>query len=219
MVDAEIDAALDAFESCAAGDGLCAVACVGTDPDCTTTCGDGRCVGNAGELCNNCNADCKTMNPVCGNGACDPGEAMYCFADCGPAPWPWTADQDALFTLINQTRTAGVTCPGGSFATAPAVSRDPVIEASEHAYVWEIAHQGYYESTGMTCDGRTGVQRAMANNFNAFMFVVDVATPQDAMNYFVTTATTCALLMDPSFTVAGAAVAKDAHLGYEIVLR
>src|SRR5262245_12405958 len=45
---------------------VCLVACVGLDSDCDTTCGDGTCVGNAGEMCNSCQSDCMTTNLVCG---------------------------------------------------------------------------------------------------------------------------------------------------------
>ena len=44
----------DGGDPCEAGDGVCRVSCLAVDPDCTTTCGDGLCVGNAGESCKTC---------------------------------------------------------------------------------------------------------------------------------------------------------------------
>src|SRR5512146_1435669 len=55
-------------------DGFCAPGCGAADPDCPTACGDGICVGNAGELCTTCAAGCRTTANVCGNGTCGPGE-------------------------------------------------------------------------------------------------------------------------------------------------
>jgi len=63
------------------------------DPDCASAeddneapegpvCGDQNC--EAGEDCNNCEADCGACPPVCGNGDCEAGEdCASCVEDCG----------------------------------------------------------------------------------------------------------------------------------------
>jgi hypothetical protein len=134
--------------ACAGGDGECLVSCVDTDPDCMTTCGDGVCVGNAGELCGNCEADCKTMVAVCGNGACEAGEAPDCFADCGPTPWTWLAEEQEMLDRINAGRTNGTACPGGSMTTAPALTRDAALVTTVHEWVWELSHHDFFISGG-----------------------------------------------------------------------
>ena len=79
------------------------------DTDSPGFCGDGVCSADEGEGCTTCPADCDTTAPVCGNGACDPGELGVCEADCGPNPWPtsWENDAFAAFDEINALRAVG----------------------------------------------------------------------------------------------------------------
>jgi hypothetical protein len=213
----------DSFTSCAGGDSICLVSCVGTDPDCTTTCGDGTCVGNAGELCATCAGDCATMSPVCGNGACDPGESSWCFADCGPTPWTWSSDDQQLLDLVNTARTGGTMCPGTSMVvTAPALVLDPTIRDGAHEFVWEISHQQFYSMSpiGQTCNGRSWNQRAASyGNYDAWIVQYALTTTQAAVDSWLASTTGCPILMNASLTVAGPGVAFDARPGYVMVFK
>lgn len=206
--DAMIDAAM---VSCAGGDSICNVMCTVADPDCTTTCGDGICVGNIGELCRNCPADCATTNPVCGNGACDPREsAATCIADCGPSPWPWDADEQAIITMINSVRTAGYTCLGGALTTAPAMIFTPALRPGTREWVWEYAHQGW--NMDPPCNGRTIVDRGYALGASgtfAFAYSFGVRTVGDAMAFWLNDVMTCNAIMDSQYTTIAVGAAHD----------
>ena len=205
--------------TCVAGDGLCTVECVGVDPDCVTTCGDGRCVGNAKELCSVCAADCATLDPVCGNGACDPGErAAHCVADCGPDPWPWSGDEDQLVALINQTRTAGFQC-ASMVETAPELAIDATMQPSAREWAWELAHQQFFDPSGGACNGRSLADREAAAGFAGYLSASGYTTVQDVLAAWLADPAQCAIVMSPVPTQIFVAIGRDVDAAYIIELR
>lgn len=212
---------IDAPPLCIDNDNVCLFGCVMMDADCNTTCGDGKCVGNANELCNSCNLDCKTMAAVCGNGACDSGEAAAgCYADCGPALWKWTAEEAMLIDLINTTRTGGKKCPGpGGIVTAPALTVDPALQPHAHEWAWEIAHQNFWTADGQACNGRTYMQRELQGGFTQFITAFGFATVTDAFNDWLSTEGNCNIVMDAGYTSMNVGVAIDLQKGYVFVVK
>jgi hypothetical protein len=191
---------------------------VNTDPDCATTCGDGRCDGNAGELCGACPADCATVDPVCGNGACELDELDGgCVADCGPVPWPWTTEEDELVALVNDVRVAGYTC-----TTTPAMSAalvvDPALEPAAREWAWELAHHRFFEPAGGACNGRTAADREVAGGFTGYLTATGYPRARDVLTAWLADPNQCAILMSAVPTHAFAAIAHDADAGYVLVL-
>jgi len=201
--------------TCAAGDDVCFPSCVGTDSDCITTCGDTRCVGNSGELCGNCMTDCA-IPTGCGNGACEIGveDGTTCPADCGPMPWSWTADEQALETEINNRRVGGVTCPGdGSPRFASALAVGPaLLRLGAREYAWEIAHHQYYPGNSIACNGRTFAQRQtpFGGNGGASYNGLATTTVTAVVNSWAANMNLCPVLMATNRTQFGVAVAHDA---------
>jgi hypothetical protein len=217
--DAPGDAAADApMGACAGGDNKCLVSCVGMDPDCMTTCGDGRCVGNAGELCPMCAADCATTMPVCGNGQCQAGESPDCFADCGPAPWTWAAEEQQLMTLVQNARTNGFACPGMASVTRPAYTVLPALLPAAREWVWEMSHHNYFGGTNQeSCNGRTIMQRQQQGGFTGYVRSAGYATVQDAFNNWMSSTNLCPIVMSTA-TRAAIAVSFDTRKAYLLVL-
>ena len=217
--DASSDAPTDAsMNACAGGDNTCLVSCVGSDPDCMTTCGDNRCVGNAGELCGNCMADCATTSVVCGNAQCQPGESPSCFADCGPMPWTWAAEEQQLLTLVQNARTNGTTCPGGSMVTRPAFTVSAAMLPAAREWVWEMSHHNYFGgANNEACNGRTSAQRQQQGGFGGYVRSAGYATVQDAFNSWITSSTLCPIVMGTS-TNAAIAVSFDTRKAYLLVI-
>lgn len=203
---------------CSGGDSVCLVSCVATDPDCVTTCGDGKCVGNAGELCSMCAADCMTTAVVCGNGQCQPGESPNCFADCGPMPWTWAAEEQQLMTLVNNARTAGFTCPGGMAVTRPVYQISASLQAPAHEWVWEMSHHDYFGTNGAGCSGRTAAQRAMDGGYNGYVRSRGYADVQAAFNAWMASTTQCPIVMSTS-QMAYIAVSYDTARSYILLLK
>jgi len=204
--------------ACIAGDGECLVSCVDSDPDCMTTCGDGRCVGNAGELCGNCAADCATKTIVCGNGACEQGEAPDCYADCGPETWLWLAMEQDAIDRINAKRTGGTTCPGGNPAMAPALTKSAALVPTVHEWVWEIAHQNVLTTGGGSCNGRTNADRQIPADFDTYVQSRGHASVEAAVNSWFASSTICPSLMATTRTKIAVGVAFDVAKGYVVVL-
>jgi uncharacterized protein YkwD len=187
-----------------------------------TVCGDGCCIGNNGEMCSTCMADCATKSPVCGNGACDPGEtSANCYVDCGPTPWPWTGDENTLVILVNQARTGGTKCPGMAFATAPALTVDPSLTPGTRENVWEIAHQGFATGPGTTCNGRTLTDLFVEFNFNGqtAFWSGGAITPQNAVSGWLGNSGLCPILMSSGATAIGVAAAHDMLNAYMVRVR
>lgn len=198
----------DPQQLCAGGDGICRVSCLALgDPDCSTTCGDAVCVGNAGEHCGIC-TECNTRSVVCGNGQCDPGEdSDICGMDCGPTPWTWTAEEAELVSIANMTRTNGYDC-GGGIVIRPALTRLSNLDAGAREWAWENTYQAL--AAGDSCNGRTFLDRlgaagAMPTRY-AFVYV-SPGTPQDAIDFFVSGATGCRDFMATDVTRIGAGTA------------
>lgn len=222
-LDAEVDAPVDAVDPCAGGDGVCRQTCLTTDPDCTTTAGDNKCVGNAGELCPNAlYPECDTTADVCGNGDCSATETSdTCYADCGPAPWTWSALEDEVITRINAARAAGITCPGGSLTTRGALTFFAQTQPGSHEAAWELAHHRQPVAEG-ACNGRTLPQRL--TEYGAvlpaalLLYENAGATPQLAVEAWIATSGLCELLISADYTTISAGVAHDGTRGIAIVL-
>jgi uncharacterized protein YkwD len=219
LIDATTDAAIDATLTCAGNDNVCLVACVATDPDCVTTCGDNRCVGNAGELCTTCAADCVSTAAVCGNAQCQTGESPDCYADCGPVPWTWSAEEQQLITLINNARTTGFACPGAGSVTRPAYTIDPTMQAGAREWAWEMSHHDYFGTTADGCNGRTYAQRKLDGNFTGYTRSRGYPTVQDAFDNWMTSASQCPIVMSATATKMNASVAFDTAKSYVMLLR
>jgi hypothetical protein len=207
-----------ASATCAGGDGVCRLSCVAVDPDCTTTCNDGRCVGNAGELCSSCPSDCNTQAVVCGNGACDPGEdSDLCYADCGPSPWPWVSDETQLLGRINQARTQGINCPGAPTPVVGALTMSPTIQVASREWSWEIAHQGLTGDNA--CNGRSLPNRAFAAGANFVLYALGPTTTVDqAADFWLADGQACQAIMNGSRTTIGVAVAHDTMPNAYVIL-
>jgi len=206
-------------DACPGGDNTCTAACVGMDPDCITTCGDNRCVGNAGELCGACMADCATTAVVCGNAQCQTGEsATSCFADCGPSPWTWTPEEQQLLTLVQNARTNGFTCPGGSMVTRPAFTVSAAMLPAAREWVWEMSHHNYFGgSNAEACNGRTAAQRQQQGGFSGYVRSAGYASVQDAFDNWMASTTLCPIVMG-SATTAAIAVSFDTRKAYLLVI-
>lgn len=216
-----LDGDADLTLTCVAGDGVCRQSCLATDPDCTTTCGDGVCIGNAGELCPTC-AECNTTAPICGNGACDAGEDDdICFADCGPSPWSWTAQESDLLAKINAARAAGIDCGPSGPVTAPGLAQMANLMPASREWSWEFAHHQLDPNAPASCNGRS-LQDRLANSgitgaYGAVAYVGGGATPQDALDSWIATPTLCAIVADAQHTMVGVGVAHDATRGFVVV--
>ncbi len=211
------DAAPDA-PRCFPGNDVCLVECVGMDPDCTTTCGDNRCVGNAGELCGTtCPADCASTANICGNAMCQAGESPDCFADCGPTPWTWMAEEQQLLTLVNNARTNGTACPGMGSVVRPALVVDPTLSNAAREWAWEIAHHDYYQA-GAGCSGRTIAQRKIDGNFGGWQLGYGHATVQAAFNSWMASASSCPIVMTANSTRMSVSVAFATQKAYVMVI-
>jgi len=220
-IDAGTDAKPDAPANCASGDGVCLASCVFVDTDCVTTCGDNRCVGNTGELCNTCASDCQTTEVVCGNGECQAGESPDCFADCGPVPWSWATEEQTLEAMVNARRNVGFMCPGAmAVVTRPALAVDDTMEFGAHEWSWEIAHQNFFQSGGNACNGRTNEQRKPAyGNFTSYVQSRGHADIQVAFDSWYASASICALLMSDVPTKFRIGVAMSNTRGYVVLLK
>jgi hypothetical protein len=207
-------------DPCAAGDGQCLAQCVGTDPDCDTTCGDGKCVGNNGESCTECAADCATQVKVCGNGVCEAGEQTTCFIDCGPDPWTWVSEETSMLAAVNAARTNGTTCPGsGSPTTAPALVLDPTLTQPARDWAWQIGHDGFYMADASACNGESFTQRSNQGDYVTALSGYSFGSGAAAANFFITDTASCPTLMDSSRTAVGVGVALDGQRGFVLVMR
>lgn len=185
--------------------------------DVAAVCGDDVCEGNGGELCTTC-AECATLAPVCGNGACDPGEVFNCYADCGPSPWTWPADTADLMAAINQARTGGTMCPGGGATqTAAALVYEPALEPFARELAWETAHTNWLGSVG--CNGRSYADQRAMLGASAYWKVFNASSAQGAIAYLLGSAGSCNSIMDVAATQLGAAGAHDVIDAHVIVLR
>ena len=215
-----IDApAPDAPTACVA-DGFCVPSCGATDPDCQSVCGDGACVGNAGESCAQC-AECRTTANVCGNGTCQSGEdGNSCFTDCGPTTWTWAAEEDDLIVRINQARTQGTSCNGQPATTAPAVTLDVNLRRAARDLAWEEAHLG----GGMgfnRCNGQSLVAFMSMANANGSKVSTSSSETTNAvrLSNWIANMSGCALLMDPNKTVIGVGIAVDTTPAFVALFR
>lgn len=181
-------------------------------------CGDGVCAGNAGELCNNCAADCATLAQVCGNGACEAGEQPSCYADCGPVPWPWSSDATAMLAALNQARTNGRVCPGGTVTlTGPALVYDPTLEPTAREWAWEAAHEDWQPANG--CNGRTSEDRLALVGATSGWKTFAAASPADAIEMLLAYSFACPELMRATNTQFAGAAAYDVIVSHSIMLR
>lgn len=214
------DVTSDAVDpACLVSDGVCVFGCGGIDADCATTCGDGTCMGNGGELCGNCAADCMTQSAVCGNGACDPGEAAAgCIADCGPVPWPWTDEEAELLAMVNATRATGYACPSGAAPVAGALSATTFSPGSRE-WAWELAHQNTFMVGGTVCNGRTFSQRAMAGGYTAGVIVGGPAatSPAAVLGRILTDPVRCPEVLNGAYTRVDIGTAYDAYNSYVLI--
>ena len=205
----------DATTACVA-DGFCPPSCIGSDPDCATTCGDGICVGNAGELCTTCAADCRTTMDVCGNGTCGASETgVTCYSDCGPSPWTWSQDEADLLAAINQARTEGTSCGGMPATTAPALTIDAALARAARDVTWEQAHLRII--TFNRCDGQSMTMFLSTVNARSTKISSGETTTQQRITDLM--ASSCMTVMDPTLARVGIGVADDLASVYAVLLR
>lgn len=205
----------DVTMACVA-DGFCPPSCVGSDPDCATTCGDSTCIGNAGELCTTCSSDCR-VEDVCGNAACDPGEdSANCPSDCGPSPWPWISDEMDLLTRVNMARTQGTSCNGMPATTAPAVTIDAGLALAARDLAWEESRYGTLAIN--RCDGRRMFDYLTSVNATSSKIASGETTNAQRMTQWIATGA-CTILMNTRSTRIGLAVANDTNPTYVALFR
>ena len=186
-------------------------------------CGDGLCSGNLGESCPACAADCKTTQPVCGNGTCDAGESSAtCAPDCGPTPWTFGQMETDFLTEINAKRVAGTPCTpmGPMGAMESPLARDPADPAYARHLAWEIAHDNNMLATTKTCSG-ADMEAAFVNpaGYSYAVFGWNYFDGTSAADGLIADASTCSYLMDPARTTAMVGVASDVSRGYVIFLK
>jgi hypothetical protein len=204
--------------TCVSSDNQCLVACVGQDTDCETTCGDGRCVGNSGEEhCGTCPSDCNTQAVVCGNGECEPGETPDCYADCGPSPWQWDAEENVLLMRVNAARTSGFNCPGPPTTVELPLQISTTMRPGTREWAWDLAHN---LSTGSaSCNGRSMPQRVMAAGGGVVWYAYNPGlTPEAAIDFFLADGSACQSIMNGNWTTIGLGAAKDVINGYVIMM-
>ncbi|MGN6110391.1 MAG: CAP domain-containing protein [Kofleriaceae bacterium] len=204
--------------SCTGGDGFCRLECLTEDPDCLSPrCGDGFCAGNAGELCTTCAADCNTMSRVCGNGACETDEAPYCYADCGPSPWPWGDEEAAMIARINARRVVARPCPGEVMRPAAiALVAEARFTPPAREWSWELAHHEY-EGSG-ACNGRTGTARTVGAGATLGIPAYGFDTIDDVADALFELEDYCPLVLDPTRRRIGVGVARSARTSVVILL-
>lgn len=215
-----VDAAIDAPANlCAGGDDTCLVSCVDMDPDCETTCGDDRCVGNAGELCGNCREDCAVRAVVCGNGHCQMGESPDCYADCGPTPWLWTAQEEELARLINTARTTGFACAAGPPVTRPAFEVVTDMLPGARDWVWEMSYQDVAPGpNSVGCNGRTSDEREQDGGFSGWLWARQWNTVEAAFDSWMSDPDTCPIVMTANSSRISIAVSLEGTRSYIMVL-
>lgn len=175
-------------------------------------CGNGICEGQLGELCGMCQSDCAVSTVVCGNAECQAGEdGTNCFADCGPPNWPWAADETSLLNAVNAARTGGVTCPGDmNPRTAPAFSSTTSMTIGVREFAWELTHHMFAMGNGMSCNGRTFIQREQPYGGNGGLSVSGGVTDATmAVNVWKANATLCPILFTTNATMASTGVAHE----------
>ncbi len=180
-------------------------------------CGDGACEVAAGELCTTCQVDCGTRAAVCGNGECQSGEsATTCAADCGPVtpPAEWASFAQQVVTLINQRRTAGVTCPSGPKPPVPALAVHPGLERAAWLHAWDLSYSQYFSHT--SCNGRTPAERAAAAgaSYHGEIAANGYTSPADVVAGWIASDGHCVILMGSGHTALGAGYATQSGLGY-----
>lgn len=181
-------------------------ACLAMDTDCVTTCGDSRCVGNAGENCSGCAADCAGGFIGCGDGACAPSigeDSETCYEDCGPTPWTWESHEVSFVAQINAYRTAGTMCPGGPAPPVPALVRVTSLDLGAREWAWEVSHQGL--SGTDACNGRTNADRLAAAGASSVwqLWVAGAANATDAVDFLIGNPAACPGFMSNVFTRIG----------------
>ena len=161
------------------------------------------------------------MASVCGNGACEPSEdSDICYADCGPSPWQWTAEETDLLMRINEARAAGIDCPGGGGAvTGPALVLTASLVPGAREFAWEFAHHQHQPGSSTSCNGRTSLSRInAAGGTGAVSYTGTGTTPQTALSSWLASATLCPIVASTSFTRVGIGVAYDARQGYGVIV-
>ena len=175
-------------------------------------CGNGICEGQLGELCGMCGGDCAVKTLVCGNGECQTGEdGTNCFADCGPPSWPWTQDETDLLAAVNSVRVGGAVCPGeASPRTAPAFSSTTTMTIGAREYAWELVHHMFSQGNGVSCNGRTFIEREQPYGGNGGLSVYgNVTSATQAVDVWKMNATLCPILFTTGPTLASTGVAHE----------
>ena len=183
-------------------------------------CGDGVCGGNAGELCSGCATDCSTRDVVCGNGECQAGESPDCYADCGPSPWPWLAEEQALTDEINRRRTTGARCPGDvADRILPAYAIDLSVQQGPREAAWEIAHHQYFFNNGDACNGRTFGERVVAYGYDGQTTQRLDTSAVVAVASWIADPVLCELVLSATYTAMAPAYASDVKYAWIVGYR
>lgn len=182
------------------------------DTPAVAVCGNAVCEGELGELCGMCASDCAVSTVVCGNAECQAGEdGTSCFADCGPPNWPWTTDESSLLSAVNAARVGGVICPGeGTPRTAPAFTATSSMTIGAREYAWELTHHMFAQGNGMSCNGRTFLQREQPYGGNGGLSAYgNVTSATQAVDIWKMNATLCPILFTTGPTEASMGVTHE----------
>ena len=151
------------------------------------------------QTCENCPADCATTTAVCGNGECEAGEETTCFNDCGPDPWTWLADEQAMLTEANNARVNGIPCPGHGVAAHRASRSRSTIRSRRRTreWAWEIRPRRLlHVGDAQACNGRTFAQRSAQGGYITALSAFGFASGTAAAQFFETDMASCPTLMD-----------------------
>jgi cysteine-rich repeat protein len=171
-------------------------------------------------------------DPVCGNGAVEPGEACddgngndddTCSNDCemqipsdlpdnaycdAVAGWsqPWMDLEAQVITLVNQKRAQVIDCGGGNvLGPSPPVSYDPALTCAARNHSKDMGENGFFSHTNLQGQGPS--QRLMLAGYTWSTWGENIAagygTAQQVVDGWIDSQGHCVNLMNPAFTELG----------------
>jgi cysteine-rich repeat protein len=200
------------------------------DDGATATEGDTGDTGDGGSA--EGGTDDGAPDPVCGNGAVEPGEACddgngndddTCSNDCemqipsdlpdnaycdAVAGWsqPWMDLEAQVITLVNQKRAQVIDCGGGNvLGPSPPVSYDPALTCAARNHSKDMGENGFFSHTNLQGQGPS--QRLMLAGYAWSTWGENIAagygTAQQVVDGWIDSQGHCVNLMNPAFTELG----------------
>lgn len=122
-----------------------------------------------------------------------------------------------LLAAVNQARTMGTQCPGGTMTTAAALVYEPALEPLAREWAWETAHESWTDNVG--CNGRSYFDELTAVGAVSGWKTFGATTAANAIGFLLAEQPSCDSIMSASISQLGAAGAHDILDGHVIVLR